>query len=166
MNCPICLHDWCWTCGYPSDHLFHSYWFFGGVLCQLFNAVSFGFEMPIHWVFRFLLTILSIPLAPVIFLVGCAIAFFVFLCEEWRHSCLTRLFCCIESDRLSCWKLCIFWLPCFFVQMIIMFGFWMVGACILLALFIVPFYLTLIVLCLRLLFRWCCCSKRRKKTKE
>lgn len=67
--CTICHHSWCWTCGFPEKHIFHST-MFNGLLCRLVNQFTFGFEhgKSLHWTIRFILTIIAFCLAPAIFI--------------------------------------------------------------------------------------------------
>ena len=95
MYCTVCSHNWCWTCGFPEKHFFHSV-MFGGFLCGALNAFSFGFEVKIHWTLRLIITILAITFAPVIFLIGSLIAFFVVYMESIQYG-ETRLLFCIEA---------------------------------------------------------------------
>ena len=107
MHCTICSYSWCWTCGFGDNHCFHTV-MFGGMFCQLFN-LAFGFEIDLHWTIRFLIAILAIPLAPVIFFIAAAIAFFGVLIDKMDYcEDIYLLLCCIPWPRFCLFKIIYF----------------------------------------------------------
>ncbi len=39
MDCLMCYHTWCWTCGYPKGHFFHI--ITNEYICKMINNMSF-----------------------------------------------------------------------------------------------------------------------------
>lgn len=113
MNCAICGHSWCWTCGFPEKHWFHTV-LFGGILCQLFNTFTFGFELKIHWIFRLIITVLAIGLGPAIFMIGVIIGFPVWIFDDWEYKGLNAVLCCFKCPK-NIILACFFWLPFFLI---------------------------------------------------
>ena len=167
MNCAICGHDWCWTCGYPRNH-----WLFHGVMlkgffCEFLNAITFGFDSSwnIHWTLRYSLTLLAIIFAPALFIFGTFIAFFFILKDD--GGCCNELCCCIDYFDAKNAFLRFVWLLLFIVlQIPILLCLWMAVMLVILALGIIPFYIGLIFMILRLIVRWCLSSKKKVSSEE
>ena len=108
------------------------------------------------------MTLLAIALAPVIF-VGIAIMlFFVTLCEQRTFRVLC---CCFRYEEAGYAKL--LWILLYvFVQLPIMFGLWMTLAAIIIVLSVVPFYVGLVFIVLRLIGRWCLSSKKKVSSED
>lgn len=167
MNCLVCNYSWCWTCGFHRNHWLHKV-AFGGVFCELFNAFSLGFALEKlgkfnHWTLRFLLTLLGVCLAPIIFIV---ITWFIFYKEIWRYGRKSKkLFFCIPCPKEFClYKL--LWLVLMTLQVLILFILYTVAMVIVLALMIAPFYLFLVIYLFILMFRFCCQPKFVKSTEQ
>ena len=62
MDCKVCSHSWCWTCGLSNDHIYHK--FTGQVFCAILNNIAFGFELKCHWSVRMLVLFLFALIAP------------------------------------------------------------------------------------------------------
>jgi hypothetical protein len=161
MYCSICSYSWCWTCGFGERHFFHRA-FFGGVICQLFNAFSFGFELPIHWSLRLIGSILAFFLGPVIFIIGSIISYFALLCEKMEYSEMPLLFC-ISPPKSTCLLISVYF-PLVFIQILIGLCLWIAGACIILVIGVVPFYLCFIIVGSRILVRFCLFSKKNTRS--
>ena len=131
---------------------------FGGLLCETFNAFSFGFEVKLHWTLRLIITILAVTFAPVIFMIGSIIVFPLLYKDfiELRR----RVLCCIRapSNKL----LALLWVIAYIIQFLMLFALWIAGAVISLVLGIVPFYICIVIVLVRLLFRWCLGSKSKQ----
>ena len=67
MECSVCHYEWCWTCGLPTNHLFHKL-VIGNVLCDYVNTFCFGFEQRFnfHILCKVFITILLLCLLPLI----------------------------------------------------------------------------------------------------
>lgn len=164
MYCTICNHSWCWTCGYSTNHWFHSI-LFGGMFCQILNTFSFGFECggKLHWTIRFLLTLIAAACAPVIFI---GMSFFMYIyyvvLEEYSNF---NLFLCIEPPRNK-WGFWLMYAPALTIQFFVLWAVWMAGAVVVLCLCVVPFYICLIMVFLRICFRFCFKKKFKETTKD
>lgn len=130
----------------------------------MMNSITFGFEFKVHWTLRAFLTILAIPLAPAIFMIGWIISFFVLQFEEYGPMRSCELCFCIEPPRNLC-ILLTFWAIPFLIQELILLSIWIAVGAIVLVLGVVPFYLAFTILSCHLVVRWCCTSKKRKKPK-
>ena len=108
----------------------------------------------VHWIFRYLLTLICIVLAPVIFFVAGSVSLTYLMME--------RCCACVCSSCASA----ILLLPFTLVLLAIALTLGMTGAALVVGIGIVPFYLVMLVILFRIMFLWCLCSKRGKKKVE
>jgi hypothetical protein len=76
MTCPICNHEWCWTCGCDYKSIVH-YLQLGGFGCELIGEISF---LKMNCCLKaFLMTLLFVFWPIVILFMSLALGFILFL---------------------------------------------------------------------------------------
>ena len=153
------------------------------MLCELLNAITFGFKAPFdkwHWFFRFLLTFVTFVLAPVLYLLFCVFGYFIWHHDKNKWRFRDRQRAAIHDDVsyvkiIDCLKLnlhgsnCIhywFTLPVYYLLILIFFVPAMVLAVHVLLIAIVPFYIITTLVILRLVCRFGFASRNVKVNED
>lgn len=167
MECTVCNYKWCWICGFRTAHWFHTVQMGeGAVLCQFLNGITFGFEARLHWSLRLLLTLLVVPIMPVVlyFIFG---AFSIGVLYGFEDDTEPTWLCLLHRPlrMKACWARALMFILLLPIRVTI---FVLITVAIYavytvpLALSIVPYYLLLLFLMFRVPYRWCMKSKRGK----
>ena len=91
MTCPICLYDWCWTCGLSRYNIFHriqSYKGETGFVCEIVNSVTQNLKClpyPIALLIALIL-IFTAPIAAIIPLVLAGIPYVIIINLGFIHD--------------------------------------------------------------------------------
>ena len=101
MDCANCNYSWCWICGTEYNATGFKQWphylnipFTGnpkqGLLCNMTNNVTFGFEGKIkfHWIIRLVFTIVIICLTPVFYVLFLWAGTQIYIWNKYINKCL------------------------------------------------------------------------------
>ena len=158
MHCGVCGYSWCWTCGFESYNWFHTIQM-KGFFCECVNGLAFGFGMEVHWVFRFILSILCITFMPLIGIVAFTCLIFADFGGEKMffafNDCLRGVTCC-KFIILSPILITVY-LSWYLFVLALFIGI----SVIVVALGIVPAYLLLFTVSVIIPIRFLCCPKRK-----
>ena len=99
MSCPMCDHSWCWTCGFPRKHFFHT--ITREMICSLYNNIAFNENINC----RNILIIIFIGTLTIVFgpTLGPPVLYFACIgCSAYLLSS------CLFKRSYNCCKTCIF----------------------------------------------------------
>ena len=154
MYCGVCQYSWCWTCGFESYNWFHKIQG-NGFFCDCVNALAYGFEVKIHWIFRVILSILAIAFMPVI---GLFALVFVYIADMngGRHAML--VFDCARGCNCCVWLLVF---PLGLAWMLTVLALAIAVSSVIIAIAVGPAYLLLFLVLIMSPIRFFCCPKRK-----
>ena len=157
MNCGVCDHRWCWSCGFPLNHWIHS---MGNPGCDFLNSFAFGYGTHYSKAFMIFIAIafflFGIPVFYA-FCAGCGV-YALLNCHEGLCRCCN---CCRPRDFRSwgCGRKC-----CAYLMLLILFLSFTLPVGIALgsigfALLIGPIILVAIFYMTWLFYHWCLRSR-------
>ena len=161
MNCGVCEHRWCWSCGFPLNHWMH---YSGNPGCELLNSYAFGYGTSYSKACMIFLVIVFFLFGVPAFYCSCAGGCIYLLVDclhriERRGRCCGRR-CCGGRNCAprNCGMKCLY----FFLMLILALIISSVGIAIgsiAFAILIGPVIIAVLLYVLRLFYQWCLRSR-------